>query len=148
MDELVTVLVAVFGSLGLITVILVAIICGVLKKEKKESVKQEIKILDSNHNISVMDNDVKIANNKNEENIICQDIDDDGDGVVMAYTNEGDNPSESNDIQAVNKTHGCSESGSIDVDIINVGEIRYTNEGSDSEHNHGTRSKDHGTIAR
>eukprot|EP01083_Nonionella_stella_P168032 566188_1 len=63
MDELVTVLVVVCGSLCLITVIVVVIICGILKKGKKES--------------------VKIANNKNEENIICQDIDDDGDGVVM-----------------------------------------------------------------
>eukprot|EP01083_Nonionella_stella_P300306 1024557_1 len=52
MDELVTVLVAVFGSLGLITVILVAIICGVLKKEKKESVKQEQTILDNAVNVS------------------------------------------------------------------------------------------------
>eukprot|EP01083_Nonionella_stella_P310279 1101851_1 len=115
MDELVTVFVVVSGSLCLIIVF--AIICRIFKNGKKE----ERKILDLNHNIAAMNN--------NEENIICQDIDPgpgnevivDGDSVVMAYTNEGDNPTESNHIiQAVNKsnkTDGCSEP--MGMDIIN-----------------------------
>eukprot|EP01083_Nonionella_stella_P176709 618982_1 len=125
MDELVTVFVVVSGSLCLIIVF--AIICRIFKNGKKE----ERKILDLNHNIAAMNNNVKIANNNNEEDIdpgpgneVIVD-----DSVVMAYTNEGDNPTESNHIiQAVNKTDGCS-------DIINEGKNKdgavmpYTNEG-------------------
>eukprot|EP01083_Nonionella_stella_P146579 461211_1 len=94
MDELVIIVIVVCDSLCFIAVILVAVICGMLKKTKKESLKQAAKIFDPNDCIPLptMNDVVKIPNNKSEENIICQDMDPGpGNEVVMTYTNEGDN---------------------------------------------------------